>query len=81
MKPSRDQVLLPEPLATLIRQLPTRQHPGIAGRLAPGTIWLFPEQTEVAARDLEAAGRDLKRLADVLLGEAVVIEDVEEASR
>jgi hypothetical protein len=38
----RDPVAMPEPLGGLIRQLPTRQPAGMAGRLPTTATWLFP---------------------------------------
>lgn len=58
----RDRVLLPEPLAGLIRRLPTRQHPGVAGRLAPGTTWLFPSSQPGQPLHPVQLGRRLRRL-------------------
>ncbi len=38
----RDQLLLPKPLASLLRTLPADQPAGTAGRLPTPTAWLFP---------------------------------------
>jgi hypothetical protein len=42
LRVGRDQLLLPEPLASLLQALPTHQPAGVAGRLPTRAAWLFP---------------------------------------
>jgi hypothetical protein len=44
LRVGRDQLLLPEPLASLLQALPAHQPAGTAGRLPTRAAWLFPDR-------------------------------------